>query len=164
MQRQPFFCDSHGLAQCLVNTRIEDPVILEVDAAGLPDTFRYAPHDEGELKPYMNDYISYRSISPIPADHVSIAEITADNERGAQICSDMQAMKGNVQALSDMEEWSEGMKRLVPLGISSKEQVDAEIQTALSLAREGHFDEMPDDDFTKAVESLDDGYDDGLEY
>ena len=159
------FCDERGLAQRLVNTGIEDPVILEINASGLPDAFRYAPHDEDELKSYMNDYISYRSISPIPASHVSMTKITEGNELGVRIYSDMQAMKENVRTLGDMEEWAEGMKKLVPLGISSEEHVSAEIQTAMSLAREGRFDELLDeDDFTKSVEALDDEYDDGLEY
>lgn len=64
-------------------------------------------------------------------------------------------MKENVRSLGDMEEVAAGMRKLVNLGISSKEHIDAEIKTAMDLAREGRFDELYDEeDFADAVAGL----------
>lgn len=153
-------CESSSLAQHLVNTGLEDPAILEVNTEGLPNVFQKAAHDEDELKPYMNDYVDYFTFSPIPADHITKAELTNSNELGVRIYSGMLSMKENVTSLVDMQEVATGMKKMVNLGICSEEHIDAEIQTAMALARDGRFSELrdeediPEDDFTKAIEGI----------
>ncbi len=150
-------CESRSLAQHLVNTGLEDPAILEINTEGLPNEFKQAAIDEDgdELKSYMNEYVDYFTQSPIPADHITKAELTDTNELGARIYSGMLSMKENVRSLGDMEEVAAGMRKLVNLGISSKEHIDAEIETAMDLAREGRFDELYDEeDFADAVAGL----------
>lgn len=139
-------CRDKDLAIRLVNVGLEDPAVLEINTDGLKNVFQEAAHDEDEVKGYMRPYTNYFSFDPIPASHIKKAELTSTNELGARVYSGMLAMKENVTSLGDMEEVAAGMRKLPGLGIETEEHIEAKIQTAMSLVRQGRFDELGDEE------------------
>ncbi len=162
-----FLCEDKYLANDLINTGLDEPAILEIsrESYNIPDKLNIpidipvqkAMLDEGETI-YMPGYAQYFTMTHIPADHIKEAKITQTNELGTRICSNMISIMENVKDIGEMEDVIAGMRRAANIGAMDMNWVEAQTITARRLAAEGRYDELkseePEDDFTKAVESL----------
>lgn len=148
--------------QSNIDRQPDELAVLEIDTSCLKRAMQDSAKNRKDYMPAYLDYI----VPPIPADYIKKAELTSTNELGMKVYFGMLNMKGNVTTMREMEEVVMGMRTLPGLGISTEEHIEAEVQTALSLAREGRFNElgneeeereticMNSNDFTQAVESI----------